>query len=179
MGLASDRKPTEQGDWVRIASLCGTPGGGSSTTKRASREPPHGDTGSATEDIRRMFMSDAAQTPTQLLVQASVSGTMKVESRDGDNVGSVHAFMVHKGTGRATHAVLSLGGFLGMGKSFYPLPFALLQFDAVRDLYVVTIDKRVLEGGPSWANNAPVFDQAYADRVASYYGSSSEDLVVG
>jgi hypothetical protein len=24
-----------------------------------------------------------------------------------------------------------------------------------------------------------VFDQAYADRVASYYGSSSEDLVVG
>jgi hypothetical protein len=37
----------------------------------------------------------------------------------------------------------------------------------------------VLEGGPSWSNNAPVFDQAYADRVASYYGSSSEDLVVG
>ena len=125
-------------------------------------------------------MSDtAAQTPTQLLVQANISGTMKVESRDGDAVGTVYAFMVHKGTGRATHAVLSLGGFLGMGKSFYPLPFALLQFDAVRDLYVVTIDKRVLEGGPSWANNAPVFDQAYADRVASYYGSSSEDLVVG
>ena len=62
---------------------------------------------------------------------------------------------------------------------WFPLPFALLQFDAVRDLYVVTIDKRVLEGGPSWANNAPVFDQAYADRVASYYGSNSEDLVVG
>ncbi|MEG3083194.1 PRC-barrel domain-containing protein [Sphingomonas sp. PB2P12] len=125
-------------------------------------------------------MSDtAAQTPTQLLVQSNISGTMKVESRDGDAVGSVHAFMVHKGTGRVTHAVLSLGGFLGMGKSFYPLPFSLLQFDAVRDLYVVTIDKRVLEGGPSWANNAPVFDQAYADRVASYYGSSSEDLVVG
>ena len=123
--------------------------------------------------------TDPTTTATQLLVQANVAHSLKVESRDGDQVGTVYALMVHKGSGRSTHAVLSLGGFLGMGKSFYPLPFALLQFDAVRDLYVVTIDKRVLEGGPSWANNAPVFDQAYADRVASYYGSNSEDLVVG
>lgn len=115
-------------------------------------------------------------TPTLLLVQANISGTMKIESRDGDSIGSVHAFMVHKGTGRVTHAVLSLGGFLGMGKSFYPLPFGLLQFDPVRDLYVVTIDRRMLEGGPSWANNAPVFDQAYADRVARYYEVGSEDV---
>jgi len=115
-------------------------------------------------------------TPTLLLVQANISGTMKIESRDGDAIGSVHAFMVHKGTGRVTHAVLSLGGFLGMGKSFYPLPFGLLQFDPVRDLYVVTIDRRMLEGGPSWANNAPVFDQAYADRVARYYEVGSEDV---
>ena len=126
-----------------------------------------------------MSTDSQSTTATQLLVQANVAHTLKVESRDGDQVGSVYALMVHKGSGRSTHAVLSLGGFLGMGKSFYPLPFALLQFDAVRDLYVVTIDKRVLEGGPSWANNAPVFDQAYADRVASYYGSNSEDLVVG
>ncbi len=54
---------------------------------------------------------------------------LKIESRDGDTIGSVHAFMVHKRSGRATHAVLALGGFLGMGKSFYPVPFSLLQFD--------------------------------------------------
>ncbi|MBB4155212.1 hypothetical protein GGQ80_003130 [Sphingomonas jinjuensis] len=117
--------------------------------------------------------------PTQILIQATISGAMKVESRDGDSVGHVHAFMVHKGSGRVTHAVLSLGGFLGMGKSFYPLPFSLLSFDPVRDLYVVTIDRRMLEGGPSWANNAPVFDQAYADRVGSYYQVRSEDLSLG
>ena len=118
-------------------------------------------------------------TPTLLLVEATINGTMKVESRDGDAVGAVHAVMVHKATGRATHAVLSLGGFLGMGKSYYPVPFALLQYDPVRDVYVVTIDKRLLEGGPSWASNAPVFDQAYADRVASYYGAGREDLTTG
>ena len=122
-------------------------------------------------------MSDAATaTPTQLLIQANTATTVKVDSRDGDSVGTVYAFMVHKRTGKVTHAVLSLGGFLGMGKSFYPLPFELLQFDAVRDLYVVTIDRRMLEGGPSWSNNAPVFDQAYADRVARYYEVGSENV---
>lgn len=117
--------------------------------------------------------------PNLPLAQATLAATLKVESRDGAAIGSVHAFMVHKGSGRTTHAVLALGGFLGMGKSFYPLPFSLLQYDAVQDLHVVTVDRRMLEGGPSWANNAPVFDQAYADRVARYYETPSEDLAAG
>ena len=117
--------------------------------------------------------------PTVLLVEATVAGTLKVESRDGDAVGHVHAMMVHKASGRSTHAVLALGGFFGMGRSYYAIPFSLLQFDPVRDVYVVTVDKRLLEGGPSWANNAPVFDQAYADRVAGYYGTRTENLAAG
>lgn len=121
----------------------------------------------------------ANDSPTQQLAQAVLQNTMKVESRDGDVTGAVHSFLVHKESGRVTHAVLSLGGFLGVGKSYYPLPFHLLQFDPVRDRYVVTADKRMLEGGPSWASNAPVFDQAYADRVASYYGVQSERLGAG
>jgi hypothetical protein len=119
------------------------------------------------------------EAPTSLLVQANATHTIKVDSRDGDGVGSVYAFMVHKGTGRTTHAVLSLGGFLGMGKSFYPLPFELLRYDPIRDAYVVTIDRRLLEGGPSWANNPPAFDQAYADRVASYYDVRKDVLAEG
>ena len=121
-------------------------------------------------------MAHSTETPTLLLVQANVAGTMKVESRDGDHVGSIYSFMIHKGRGQVTHSVLSLGGFLGMGRSFYPVPHQLLTYDPVRDVYVVTIDKRVLEGGPSWANNAPTFDQAYADRVASDYGVAKEDV---
>ena len=124
-------------------------------------------------------MATDAPTSTPLLVQANVAHPLKVETREGHGIGSVYAVMVHKGSGRATHAVLSLGGFLGMGKSFYPLPFELLQYDPVRDGYVVTVDRRLLEGGPSWANNAPTFDQAYADRVASYYGVARDDLAAG
>ena len=122
----------------------------------------------------------ASQSPYGALISSEqVEGTNVYSSANRDHIGEINHLMIDRATGRVAYAVMSFGGFLGMGKSFYPLPFALLQFDAVRDLYVVTIDKRVLEGGPSWSNNAPVFDQAYADRVASYYGSSSEDLVVG
>jgi len=103
---------------------------------------------------------------TPQLIEARTDG-LKVQSRDGDSLGHVHALMVDKSNGQATFAVLSLGGFLGVGKSFYPIPFNLLSYDAVSDTYVVTADRRLLEGGPSWSNNTPSFDQAYADRVSS------------
>lgn len=122
-------------------------------------------------------MSTPAE-PAQLLLQSNKTDTMVVKSRDGDKLGYIHAFMVNKRTGQTIYAVTTIGGFLGLGKAYYPLPFGLLSFEPVSDSYVVTIDRRVLEGGPSWANNAPVFDQAYADRVASYYGAAKEDLTV-
>lgn len=110
------------------------------------------------------------ETPeTTLLVAADTEG-LRVRSRDGDNLGSVKALMVDKRSGQSTYAVLSLGGFLGLNKSFYPVPFSLLAFDPGEDNYIVTIDRRMLEGGPSWANHEPEFNQAYADRVSSYYG---------
>ena len=112
-------------------------------------------------------MSSAA-TP---LVQATATPAVKVETRDGATVGSVHAFLVDKASGRAAQAVLSLGGFMGMGRSFYPVPFALLAFDPVRDVYVAALERSVLEGGPSWASNAPLFDAAYAERVERYYAA--------
>jgi PRC-barrel domain len=119
------------------------------------------------------------ETPSVLLVQATVADTLKIKSRDGDTTGGLHALLVHKGTGRATHAVLALGGFLGMNKSFYAVPFELLRYDVAHDQYEITVDRRLLEGGPSWANHAPTFDQAYADRVAGYYGTRATNLQEG
>ena len=101
---------------------------------------------------------------------------MSVNSRDGEKGGAVYSFMINKRSGEALYAVLTIGGFLGMGRAYYPLPFQLMAYDPANDSYQVTIDRRVLEGGPSWANNAPLFDQAYADRVASYYDVVRENL---
>ncbi len=116
-------------------------------------------------------MADISE-KTSLLLNAKTSG-LDVRSRDGDKLGHVEAVMVDKRSGQTYYAILSLGGFLGMGKSFYPIPFSLLAYDVPNDHYVVTADRRLLEGGPSWANNAPDFDQAYADRVSSYYSQAA------
>lgn len=116
------------------------------------------------------------QVETQLLIAANKADEMKVWSRDGKSLGSIHTFMINKRTGHATHAVLTLGGFMGMGKSYYPMPFELLTYDPTADDYRITVDQSMIEGGPSWASNQPVFDQAYADRVASYYGVARQDF---
>lgn len=120
-----------------------------------------------------------ADTPILPLVAANLAETMKIKSRDGKAIGNVHAFMVHKRSGRAMYAVLSLGGFLGIGRSYYAVPVQLLAYDLANDQYVAGVEPRVLEGGPSWTSTAPDFDQDYADRVASYYGAAKQDLTVG
>jgi len=128
-----------------------------------------------------LCMSDPLTDPaeaTQLLIASNKTDAMKVHSRDGETIGHVFNFMINKRSGVVAYAILSLGGFLGMGKSFYPLPFSQLGYDPTTDVYFVTIDRRMLEGGPSWSNNAPVFDQAYADRVSSYYGVKAENLAL-
>ena len=109
---------------------------------------------------------------TSLLLTAKTSA-LDVRSRDGDKLGHVDAVTVDKRSGQASYAVLSLGGFLGMGKSYYPSPFSLLAYDGPNDHYVVIAGRRLLEGGPSWANNVSDFDQAYADRVSSYYNQGA------
>lgn len=124
-------------------------------------------------------MTDTATPDRTLLIASNKVDEMTVRSRDGEKMGHLHSYMVNKRTGTVTHAVLSLGGFLGLNKSYYPLPFELLSYNAADDLYIVTVDRRLLEGGPSWSNNAPDFNQAYADRVASYYETRHEAIQPG
>lgn len=111
-------------------------------------------------------------TPATPLVQATLAHAPTVETREGSTIGSVHALLIEKGSGRATQAVLSLGGFMGIGKSYYPVPFTLLSYDPVRDVYAASLDRKLLEGGPSWANTVPTFDAAYAERVERYYAAA-------
>jgi hypothetical protein len=77
------------------------------------------------------------------------------------------------------YAVLSLVGFLGVGKHFYAVPIQRLAYDLAADAYVASVEPKTLEGGPNWSGAAPDFDQAYADRLASYYGAEKQDLTVG
>lgn len=108
----------------------------------------------------------------RLVSSNRVEGTA-VLARDGDKVGTVAAFLIDRFTGRADYIIVAMGGVLGLGSSYHPVPWSLLAFDPVREGYVLTIDRAVLSSGPSFKGGAdPVFDTAYTDRVLSYFGQS-------
>lgn len=106
----------------------------------------------------------------RLIASNKVEGTA-VYDEDGEKLGSIYNFMVDKLSGQVEYAVLQFGGILGLGSDYYPLPWDMLTYDTEQGGYVVEIDKELLEDAPRYtADQQPVYDQAYGERVYGYYG---------
>ena len=105
-----------------------------------------------------------------LISSDRVDGT-PVYATDGEKVGHIDHLMIGKRSGRVEYAVMSFGGFLGLGESYHPLPWDVLDYDTGKGGYVVSIDKDKLEQAP-WYDRAsqPAFDRPYGENVYSYYG---------
>ena len=84
-----------------------------------------------------------------LIAADKVSGT-NVYNLAGEKLGSVDDIMIDKISGRAISAVLSFGGFHGMGEKYHPLPWATLKYNTRMGGYVINLDKKQLEGAPSY-----------------------------
>lgn len=105
-----------------------------------------------------------------LIASNKVEGT-SVYGRDGDKLGTIYNFMVDKRSGRVEYAMMSYGGFLGMGTRYYPLPWRMLEYDLSEGGYHVNMSERDLEDAPSFDRNTePRFDRRYGSRVHDYYG---------
>ena len=63
---------------------------------------------------------------TSLIGSDKVDGTA-VYGADQQKIGSIERVMIDKMSGKVAFAVLSFGGFLGMGEDFYPLPWSTLK----------------------------------------------------
>jgi hypothetical protein len=110
---------------------------------------------------------EIARDETQNLISADkVEGTA-VYNRQGEHLGSVHAVMLNKLNGQVAYAVMSFGGFLGMGESYHPLPWRALTYDTRLGGYVVDLDRQRLENAPHYN----LTDDWYRDRerIDAYY----------
>ncbi len=106
----------------------------------------------------------------RLIASSKVEGT-PVYSRQGEALGTIHNFMVDKYTGQVAYAVMSFGGFLGLGESYHPLPWKALVYDTRLEGYVVDIDPGQLGEAPRHgAGEDPFGDPAFGDRVRDFYG---------
>jgi hypothetical protein len=72
------------------------------------------------------MMTDVLERPHPLIASDRVEGTA-VRRPNGDRIGHIERLMIDKVTGKVSYAILSFGGFLGMGTSLLPLPWARLS----------------------------------------------------
>ncbi len=112
-----------------------------------------------------------ADTRGKLIAASKVNGTA-VYNRAGDKLGSVYDIMIDKRSGRAEYAIMSFGGFLGIGEEYHPLPWGQLNYDEAQGGYVVNLDRSRLQGAPTYrATDMGLWDDpAYGRRISDYYG---------
>ena len=105
-----------------------------------------------------------------LIASSKVEGTA-VYDRKGARMGTIHNFMVNKRSGRVDYAVLSFGGFMGMGTRYYPLPWDMLDYDTSLGGYMVEMNEDDLADAPSYRQGEePDFGDRYGRYVYGYYG---------
>lgn len=105
-----------------------------------------------------------------LIASDMVEGTT-VYNKAGEKIGRILNFMVNKHSGQVEYAVMSFGGFLGMGEDHYPLPWKKLKYDQAMHGFVVDIDKEKLSKAPKHEGEIyPAYEPAYGMMINSYYG---------
>jgi hypothetical protein len=111
------------------------------------------------------------QTETPSLIAADkVEGTT-VYGDGREKIGTIHRIMIDKLSGRVDYAVMSFGGFLGIGDRYHPLPWSMLTYDEALDGYVVNLNREKLEHAPSYAEDELEWtDPRFGTGVTDYYG---------
>jgi hypothetical protein len=108
-----------------------------------------------------------------LIGSDKVEGTA-VYGPDRNKIGSIERIMIGKTSGKVSYAVLSFGGFLGIGNDYYPLPWPALKYSEELGGYQVMITEDQLQGAPKYSNENEWdwSDPARGRKVYDHYGQA-------
>jgi sporulation protein YlmC with PRC-barrel domain len=95
-----------------------------------------------------------------------------VVNRTGETLGKIEELMLDLEKGRVAYAILSFGGFLGMGEKRFAIPFEALKLDATREHFTLDVDKDKLKNAPGFDKNHPpqASDRTWGAEVYKFYG---------
>lgn len=106
----------------------------------------------------------------RLIASNKVEGT-PVYGRNGDRLGSIYNVMIDKRSGQVEYAVMTSGGFLGMGADYKPVPWQMLRYDDREDGYKVNMTQHDLDCAPGFRRGQePRFDRDFDTYVYRWYG---------
>jgi sporulation protein YlmC with PRC-barrel domain len=96
----------------------------------------------------------------------------EVINQAGEDLGKVETFMIDPEEGRVAYAVLSFGGFLGMGDKLFAVPMQALTLVPDQHKFLINESKERLENAPGFdKNNWPdMSDTVWGRGVYDYYG---------
>lgn len=111
----------------------------------------------------------------KLILSSRVNGT-PVFNDTGERIGHVDDLSIERVSGKVVYAIMSFGGFLGIGEKFHPLPWSLLDYDPERGGYVVQLDRAALEAAPNYDRQelrelGGQSEVGYDQRIFGYYGA--------
>jgi sporulation protein YlmC with PRC-barrel domain len=97
-----------------------------------------------------------------------------VYNSKGEDLGDIKEIMLDMRSGRVAYAVLSFGGFLGLGEKLFAVPWSALKLDHENKRFILNVEKDRLADAPGfdkdhWPNMA---DQAWAQGIHTYYGTT-------
>ena len=116
--------------------------------------------------------TDAQRETVSLIGSDKVEGTA-VYGGDNKKIGKIERIMIDKLSGKVAYAVLTFGGFMGIGEDYYPLPWSSLKYDTSLDGYITGITEQQLKGAPKYskAQNWNWNDRANDRKVYDYYST--------
>src|ERR671933_61552 len=95
-------------------------------------------------------MAIEARETAGLIGSDKVEGTAVYDAK-GEHIGSIERVMIEKIRGQVAYAVLSFGGFLGIGSDYYPIPCESLKYDTSLGGYRINITEEQLRGAPRYS----------------------------
>ena len=106
----------------------------------------------------------------EVMDAATLSGDAVVNA-SGEDLGKIEAIMLDVQSGRIAYAVLSFGGFLGMGAKLFAIPWSIFTLDAGEKRFILNVPKEQLENAPGfdkghWPSMA---DTSWATELHDYY----------
>src|SRR4029077_11693926 len=116
--------------------------------------------------------SDVRRGPSPEIMGAETLIGNDVFNHKDEDLGDIKEIMLDMRSGKVGYAVLSFGGFLGMGEKLFAVPWNALTLDTKNKRFVLNVEKDRLKGAPGFDKNhwPDMADQSWAREIHSYYG---------
>jgi hypothetical protein len=129
---------------------------------------------SANDRARRNLMATSMTGSSENRKTHDLIGSDKVEGTNvyrsnGEKIGEIERVMLDKRGGTVAYAVMSFGGFLGLGHDHYPVPWARLTYSERLEGYEVNISDDELKGAPKYGDTEWTWDRDQERKVYDYY----------